>query len=81
MEAVASLKERLPQITSPVLLFSSRVDHVVPPSTGDFLQATLTSPLEQVVLERSHHVATLDYDADEIARKTIDFMAKVVVHI
>jgi carboxylesterase len=79
MEAIDDLGGRLDQITAPVLLFSSRTDHVVPPSTGAFLQATLKAPVERVMLERSHHVATLDYDADVIAEKTIDFLAKVVV--
>jgi carboxylesterase len=60
-------------------LFSSRVDHVVPPSHGDYLAASLSAPLERIMLERSYHVATLDYDADLIAQATIGFMKKVVV--
>jgi carboxylesterase len=79
MEGVAELGGRLSQITSPVLMFTSRTDHVVPPTTGDFLEGVITAPLERVMLEKSHHVATLDYDADLIATGTIEFMHKVVV--
>jgi carboxylesterase len=81
MEAVQVLGDRLSEIVSPVLLFSSRTDHVVPPSTGDFLEATLTASCDRVMLERSLHVATLDYDADEIAERTIDFIAKVAAQL
>jgi hypothetical protein len=31
-------------------------------------------PVEQVVLERSFHVATLDYDKDEIEVRTVEFV-------
>jgi hypothetical protein len=31
-------------------------------------------PVEQVVLERSFHVATLDYDKDEIEVWTVEFV-------
>jgi len=62
-----------------VLLFTSRIDHVVPPSTGDFLEGALGASVTRIMLEQSHHVATLDYDAELIASETIDFMKKVVV--
>ena len=38
-------------------------DHVVPPESGDLLAAQAAGPVERVWLERSFHVATLDYDA------------------
>jgi carboxylesterase len=79
MEGIADLGSRLGQITSPVLMFSSRTDHVVPPSTGDFLEGALSAPVRRIMLEQSHHVATLDYDAELIAEETIEFMNKVVV--
>lgn len=78
VEALADIAPRLPLISTPVLLFSSRVDHVVPPAHGDYLSANLTAPMERIMLERSYHVATLDYDADLIEQATIEFMKKVV---
>ena len=79
MEGIAELGGRLSQITSPVLMFTSRTDHVVPPTTGDFLEGALSAPVTRIMLEQSHHVATLDYDAELIATATIEFMNKVVV--
>jgi len=35
-------------------------------------------PVEQVVLERSYHVATLDYDKDEIEARTVEFLRGVL---
>jgi carboxylesterase len=81
MEGVAELGSRLSEITSPVLMFTSRTDHVVPPSTGAFLEGAISAPTERVMLEQSHHVATLDYDAELIATGTIEFMQKVVVSL
>jgi hypothetical protein len=37
-----------------------------------------TGPVEQVVLERSYHVATLDYDKDEIETRTVAFLSSVL---
>ena len=34
-------------------------------------------PVERVTLERSYHVATLDYDKDLIIERTLEFAAKV----
>jgi carboxylesterase len=67
----------LSAIRCPVLLFSSRDDHVVPPSNGDFLAASVSGSCERVWLERSYHVATLDYDREEIERRTVAFVAEV----
>jgi carboxylesterase len=75
-EQVTLLAPRLAAITCPVLLVTSRVDRVVPPSTGDFLAATLSGPVERVVLEHSRHVATLDLDAGEIEERAIAFAQK-----
>ena len=76
IRGVGELARELPKITPPVLLFSSREDHVVPPSTGEYLERTLTCPLERVMLERSYHVATLDYDSDVIVRRSVEFMER-----
>ncbi len=41
---------------------TSPEDHVVPPTNSDHLAATLGGPVERVTLERSYHVATIDFD-------------------
>jgi carboxylesterase len=77
VRGIDTVAAHLVEIASPVLLFSSRNDHVVPVSTGEFLEATLRGPLERVMLERSFHVATLDYDAEAIVRRSVDFMERL----
>jgi carboxylesterase len=37
----------------------------------------VSGPVERVTLERSFHVATLDYDKDEIERRAVEFANKV----
>jgi carboxylesterase len=76
-EGVDDVAAHLDEITCPVLLLSSRHDHVVPSSSGDVLAAGVAGPLERVWLENSYHVATLDNDADEITRRVLAFVAGV----
>ncbi len=68
-EGVASVKARLADIRCPALLLSSREDHVVDPVSGDVLEAGVGGPIERVHLERSFHVATLDWDAPLIEKQ------------
>jgi carboxylesterase len=77
-EAAAAIEADLGSVTCPVLLFSSPQDHVVPPANGDVLVAGVKGPLERIVLERSFHVATLDYDKDEIEARTVAFATSVL---
>jgi len=51
----------------------------VPPESSDLIAERVTGPVERVTLERSYHVATLDYDKDEITRRAVEFAAKVTV--
>ena len=67
----------LSSIACPVLLFSSRDDHVVPPVNGDDVAAALGDRCERVWLERSFHVATLDFDRAEIEKRTTEFVLRV----
>jgi carboxylesterase len=64
-------------IHCPVLLLSSRDDHVVEPVSGDVVEAGVSGPVERVWLEDSYHVATLDNDAPLVAARTVDFAASV----
>ena len=41
--------------------------------------ARVSGPVERVSLERSYHVATLDYDKAEIEARAVDFARKVTV--
>ena len=77
-EGVAEVEALLDSVTCPVLLFTSTQDHVVDPASSDVLASTVKGPVERVVLERSYHVATLDYDKDEIEARTVEFLGGVL---
>ncbi len=75
---VDEVASRLADIRCPTLLLSSRVDHVVAPESGDLLERTVGGPLERVFLERSYHVATLDWDAPVVEERVVAFAGKVL---
>jgi carboxylesterase len=77
LQATEQVGADLSRIQCPVLLFSSRNDHVVPPDNGDAVARALGGRCERVWLERSYHVATLDYDRDEIERRAKEFVLRV----
>ncbi len=74
---VRELNGQLDKITVPGLIFTSPQDHVVPPGSSDLLAAAVAGPVERVTLEKSFHVATLDYDAAEIEAGIVAFADKV----
>jgi len=76
--AAAEVEAGLESVTCPVLVFTSTNDHVVDPQSSALLVKRANGPVEQVVLDRSYHVATLDYDKDEIEARTVEFLSGVV---
>ena len=76
-EGLDELLPRLAAVTCPVLLMTSRVDHVVPPVSSDILAERVSGPVERVWLDRSYHVATLDHDRAEVEWRTRDFALQV----
>ncbi len=77
-EAMTSLNGNLDRISAPVLLLSSREDHVVTSDNGDDLVARVSGPIERVWLENSYHVATIDNDQELVKSLTMDFLARVL---
>ena len=77
-DAVAGLEPSLADIACPVLLLSSRDDHVVEPASGDLLEQAAGGAVERVWLERSYHVATLDWDAPVIEERVVGFARTVL---
>jgi carboxylesterase len=76
--SMRSVRERLPEVTQPVLMFRSRTDHVLDPSSGRIIMSSVSSrDLEERVLEDSYHVATLDYDAPAIFAGSADFVRRL----
>ena len=69
------VKEELPQIKQPALIFESREDHVVHPSNAPYILEHIGSAEKELIwLENSYHVATLDFDKELIFEKTAQFM-------
>ncbi len=73
-DGVSEVGDALESVGCPVLVFTSVQDHVVDPRSSELLMARAKGPVEQVVLERSYHVATLDWDRDEIEARTVAFV-------
>jgi carboxylesterase len=77
-EGIAKVNADLGAITAPCLLLTSREDHTVSWERGEDIVECVTGPVEQVWLEDSYHVATLDNDAQKIESLTLAFLAKVL---
>ena len=77
VDGLGPLAECYPSMRQPLLLLTSPNDHVVEPAQADFLQSNYGGPIERVLLERSYHVATQDYDKDTIFAKSVEFVTRV----
>jgi carboxylesterase len=75
---VAEVEAGLGSVICPVLVFTSLQDHVVDPASSELLVTQAKGPVEQVTLERSYHVATLDWDKDEIEARAVAFVNGVL---
>ena len=76
-DVAADTVDDLAKIACPLLLMTSPQDHVVDPHNSDVIAARVSGPVERVTLERSYHVATLDYDKDLIVERAIEFAGRV----
>ena len=78
VRAFPDIVRDLPQVTQPLLLMRSAVDHVVPAKSSQLVLSRVSSKdVTEIVLERSFHVATLDHDADVIEQESIAFISRV----
>ncbi|MHA4813403.1 alpha/beta hydrolase [Streptomyces aculeolatus] len=77
---LARVDTELPQVTQPLLVLHSRVDHVVSPlDSARILGRVSSQDVTETVLEDSYHVATLDHDAERIFTATDDFIDRLTV--
>ncbi len=68
-------QQRLTEVSQPVLVYRSTVDHVVGPASMRVLRARLPAGLLTVrECGNSYHVATLDNDAGEIFAGSLEFV-------
>lgn len=79
-EGLAPMTDRYGELTMPLLLITSRQDHVVEPANSEHLAINYGGEVEHVWLERSYHVATQDYDAADIERMAGEFVARAIAN-
>lgn len=73
------LRLRLGDVACPVLIITSRQDHVVPTVSSDILAAEVGGPVERLWLEHSFHTATLDLEHTELERRAVEFALRYAV--
>lgn len=72
------VREDLPKVTAPLLLFRAPGDHVVDPSSARIIRERVSSrDVTETSLENSYHVATLDNDAPQIFEESAAFIRRV----
>jgi len=78
MTGLEDVTARYSSTASPLLLMVSPQDHVVDPAQAEFLASRYGGSVERVSLDRSYHVATLDYDKALICERAVAFAQRVV---
>jgi carboxylesterase len=76
-DGLTPLSQQYGNVKMPLLLFTSVQDHVVSPADSDALVAQYGGTVEHVMLERSYHVATQDFDKQIIFDGAVAFANKV----
>lgn len=72
------LRAALPGITCPALVAWAPQDHSVPPeNSATILELLGSQDVTTLVLERSYHVATLDWDAEALEDAVLALLARV----
>jgi carboxylesterase len=77
-DGVTPMIDRYATSRVPMLLITSRNDHVVDPVQSDQLAEQWGGPVERLMLDRSYHVATQDYDKELIYSTALSFAERVL---
>ena len=73
------VRRHLDRVTQPLLIFRSVQDHTVDPSScAVILGAVGSTDVHEQLLPRSYHVATMDYEAEEIFASSTDFFRRLL---
>lgn len=69
------VRRKLSGIRCPLTCFVSRVDNVVPPENTDYILKKVSSQsVSKYVLENSYHVASMDYDKEQIIEELLSYL-------
>ncbi|PMC34030.1 lipase [Bacillus sp. UMB0899] len=64
LDLMDDTKDKVKHVSSPTVIFKSKIDHVVSPTNSDYIFNHIsTSEKLLIELENSYHVASMDYDA------------------
>jgi carboxylesterase len=75
LRIVKRARASLPKVVTPILVMHGRNDHIVHPRNADIIFNSVASKDKELVyLERSFHVITLDYDREDLLRRTFEFI-------
>ncbi|MFT4235655.1 MAG: alpha/beta fold hydrolase [Microbacterium sp.] len=70
----------LSRVDHPILLFRSEADHVVDPLSARIIREGISSErFTERMLQRSYHVATLDYEAPQIFAESTEFFTELAL--
>lgn len=76
----AVVRSDIHKVTQPLLVLRSADDHVAEPSNSAWLLANVPgSDVQEIVLEDSFHIATLDHDAERIFALSLEFAERLAV--
>jgi carboxylesterase len=76
MRMWVEVRAGLDLVVCPTLVFRSAVDHVVPAASTQLILDHISSEdIAEHVLTRSYHLATMDYDAEQIFEGALSFIA------
>jgi carboxylesterase len=74
----ADVRRNLNRVDQPLLVYRAINDHVVDASSVRLIKAGVRSSDQTYIeLQRSYHVATLDYDADDIFEGSVAFFRRL----
>lgn len=77
MKLMKIVREELPKVESPLLIFKSLEDHVIPyESVILTLKGVNSTDIRLIHLKNSYHVATEDFDKEIIFNKSLEFIRK-----
>jgi carboxylesterase len=78
LRQLPDLRRRLPSLDVPVLVVRSLQDHCVTPENSLALLGLLAmARAEDLPLERSFHIATMDHDLPLVSETAAEFVARV----
>lgn len=70
------VRRQLPLVRQPALVVHAHQDHTCSPRGVEYLQERLGGPVEVVMLPRSYHVVSVDFEREQVAELVADFTAR-----